>query len=341
MEIQATKAYFDFIESASFIFDELLSPKKRTIYEIDQIKETFSIEAFENVSREFILEVKTNIDQYESHALVWDSLKIYHGKYLEEYKDDYSNTQIHQANFEIGFMTGLWTNIRRSHTAIGELMTVIVDTRPIIFQMTDPRKYPFLEKLRSGEIVSYFSSKCKLIKDPEIKIPDKDPRFNFIQLQKDIEQLQDPFDQIALIKKRLAEFRIWTSMYDMKPGAEEFYTRKYYPNFYNSCNIELDRIEEVLKIQLRKAEFEKLKAAPLIAQPLQKLQWTKSSKDFVETFYKLIVNKKIALNGNSDIDPIVRILHDTFDIPKGKGAGFLSEHSLQTYFRKEHSGDVW
>ncbi len=76
-------------------------------------------------------------------------------------------------------------------------------------------------------------------------------------------------------------------------------------------------------------------------QPLPKIKWTKSSKDFVKHFAPLIKDKTLSFKGNSDTESIVRLLHSFFEIDKTKGDGELTFESLSTYFKKENSGDVY
>jgi hypothetical protein len=335
MEIQATKVYFDFLKSASFIFDELLSPNKRASHNIKELKKSFSNEAFERFSRDFIEEVENNLDQYQSPEIVWNSLCIYHDDYLAKYGKNYSNTEIHKANFEIAFMLGLLANIQRSHIALEKLLKRVL--------YLGKYSYPFLHELRTDKSLEYFAPFCRKvegqIKAQEITPPNKDMRFDFFQLQKEIEQLKDPFDQMGLIKRRQADLKIWTNLHDMTSGVEEFYTRQYYPHFHTNCNIELDRIEQDLQIQLRRADFEKQKSAPLPSAPFQKLKWEKTPKEFAQTFNKLIKDNAISLKGESDTEPIVRVLSDMFEIPK-RGGGLLNSDSLSTYFKKSNTGDL-
>lgn len=76
-------------------------------------------------------------------------------------------------------------------------------------------------------------------------------------------------------------------------------------------------------------------------EPLPKIKWTKSAKEFVQTFNPMIRDGLLELNGNSDTDTIAKMLHKFFLIDKVKGEGELSVHSLATYFKKENSGDVY
>jgi hypothetical protein len=65
--------------------------------------------------------------------------------------------------------------------------------------------------------------------------------------------------------------------------------------------------------------------------------WSASVQDFIGCFHPLIARGKIQLKGNSDMVPIVTILHQLFEIPKSRGIGLVSCPSLLTYFKNMNS----
>ena len=71
----------------------------------------------------------------------------------------------------------------------------------------------------------------------------------------------------------------------------------------------------------------------------QKIKWKGTPQEFVQLFAPMITHRKIYLNkeSESDSDPIVKILSDTFLINKKKGQGELSAASLSTYFKEFNS----
>ncbi len=178
-------------------------------------------------------------------------------------------------------------------------------------------------------------------------IPSSDPRFNFTLLKNEIEEVTDYIDKIKLIKRRIHELTIWENQFDKMEysaslGWHHIYSRSLYPDFRHMCGLEINQIEEEIKLEERRNKPSiQQQVVQTVTLPRKKLLWTKSSKEFVETFHRLIENKKISLNGNYDLEPIARVLLETFDIPKGKGNGFLKEESILTYFRKENSGDLY
>ncbi len=75
--------------------------------------------------------------------------------------------------------------------------------------------------------------------------------------------------------------------------------------------------------------------------PTQKVQWNGGRKEFVQLFAELIKTGKLGLgpDNTSDTEPIVRLLHSWFYIPKSKGEGEISAGTLSTYFKKFNSGE--
>lgn len=74
-------------------------------------------------------------------------------------------------------------------------------------------------------------------------------------------------------------------------------------------------------------------------QKEEKIVWADTPEEFVKTFQPLIKQGTLKYKGNSDTEPIVKRLYDTFRIGKTKGDGELALSSLSTYFKKENSGD--
>lgn len=74
----------------------------------------------------------------------------------------------------------------------------------------------------------------------------------------------------------------------------------------------------------------------------QKIKWNRTPQEFVELFSPMITGRSIYLNkeSESDTDPIVSLLYDTFEIKKAKGDGELSLTSLSTYFKEYNSRKV-
>ncbi len=70
------------------------------------------------------------------------------------------------------------------------------------------------------------------------------------------------------------------------------------------------------------------------AIPFQKLTLKISSKEFVQLFGNFIRDRKMQLNGISDVQPIAEILATFFNIPKTKGEGMVLASFLQTEFKK-------
>lgn len=90
-----------------------------------------------------------------------------------------------------------------------------------------------------------------------------------------------------------------------------------------------------------------LKVQDALTQPEEikgdddKIRWAGTPKQFVQTFQPLIINGTLKYKGNSDVEPIVRILYNTFRIDKAKGGGEISVGTLSTYFKKEKNGDTY
>lgn len=80
---------------------------------------------------------------------------------------------------------------------------------------------------------------------------------------------------------------------------------------------------------------------PVTEKPQEKIKWTGTPKEFVQTFQALIENGTLQFKGNSDAEPIVRLLYNTFRIDKAKGEGEISLSTLSTYFKKEKNGDTY
>lgn len=72
-------------------------------------------------------------------------------------------------------------------------------------------------------------------------------------------------------------------------------------------------------------------------RPIQKIKWDGSAAEFVEVFAKLIKSGKLSLNGISDTDPLVKVLHTMFMVEKDRGEGEIAEGSLCTKFKEYNS----
>ena len=76
-----------------------------------------------------------------------------------------------------------------------------------------------------------------------------------------------------------------------------------------------------------------------------KAVWSGTPKEFVQHLRPLVDSKKLFINESCDRTPLVNALHEIFQIStveRGtKGKKVISLDSLQTYFKKEASGDVY
>jgi len=71
-------------------------------------------------------------------------------------------------------------------------------------------------------------------------------------------------------------------------------------------------------------------------QKLERIKWGGTPKEFAQTFADLITDRKLFLNKSteSDTDPLVKLFHKFFFIPKEKGSGEITSASLSTYFKE-------
>ncbi|MBI9061265.1 MAG: hypothetical protein JEZ14_04720 [Marinilabiliaceae bacterium] len=69
------------------------------------------------------------------------------------------------------------------------------------------------------------------------------------------------------------------------------------------------------------------------------IDWKNTPQAFVRLFHPLRLSQTITLNGNNDIEPLCKKLHQMFRIPKVKGDGYLTLASLVTYFKNMNSDD--
>ena len=84
---------------------------------------------------------------------------------------------------------------------------------------------------------------------------------------------------------------------------------------------------------------------PLTQASTAILIWSGTPKEFVQRIYPLVASKKLFIGDSSNRTPIVGALHGIFHISATDNATKekkrISEASLQTYFKKEASGDVY
>ena len=74
---------------------------------------------------------------------------------------------------------------------------------------------------------------------------------------------------------------------------------------------------------------------------LQKIKWKGTAKAFVKAFNPLIKDGTLELNGRSEVETVVKMLYNLFEIDKTKGKGALSLNSLITYFKKENADEPY
>lgn len=88
-------------------------------------------------------------------------------------------------------------------------------------------------------------------------------------------------------------------------------------------------------------DFKKNPPAKEFHEPLMKIKWTKSPKEFVKLFHPLIKNGTLKFKNESDVEPIVKQLYKLFEMDKKRGSGSVELDSLLTYFKKENTGDTY
>jgi hypothetical protein len=98
-----------------------------------------------------------------------------------------------------------------------------------------------------------------------------------------------------------------------------------------------DTLEQDDQISIIINDFKKNIPPKHIARHIQKIKWEGTAADFVEYFAKLIKTGKLSLNGVSDTDPLVKVLHSMFMVEKDRGEGEIAEGSLCTKFKEYNS----
>lgn len=74
------------------------------------------------------------------------------------------------------------------------------------------------------------------------------------------------------------------------------------------------------------------------------IEWRGTAKEFIKYFTPIIESKKLFINGIPDRNPLVKALHSIFIIKsneKGKDDERIALGTLQTYFKKEASGNTY
>lgn len=98
-----------------------------------------------------------------------------------------------------------------------------------------------------------------------------------------------------------------------------------------------DTLEQDDQISIIINDFKKNIPPKHIARHIQKIKWEGTAAEFVEYFAKLIKTGKLSLNGVSDTDPLVKVLHSMFMVEKDRGEGEIAEGSLCTKFKEYNS----
>lgn len=342
MKIEQIKKYKQFIELAIDVYWFLLGKEVVLGFRIDDVRDKFSENGFKKEYDLFENELFDNMRICDDDDIIAEYINSQFSDFVNHPSSIFENSRsIFNNEYELDLLFSLQKGIIQSHrilTLMSEGSYYGSGGEPLLRQLRRERLHTApitIEKTATNDTESENSK------------PAKDSRFDFAQLKSEVEEITDLFDKIKLIKKRMHELSAWEIQYDEMNHSRDFesyyiYSTKYYPNFRELCELEINHIEEEIKLEeRRKKSTTQQPVVKTVTLPRQKLQWTNTSREFVETFHRLIQNKKISLNGNHDLEPIARVLLETFDIPKGKGAGFVNEESMLTYFRKEHSGDLY
>jgi hypothetical protein len=340
MKTEQIKKYRAFIYEAINVYWTLLRKEKNLEFNIEEARIQFSKDGFEKEYNLFEIELLENMRRYPDDDTIAEYINSQFSELVTSYKDGFDKTrEIINGDFEIELLLSLQDEIKFYRYRLAQMgVGSFFDFGEPLLAEIRKEKLNVIIHVEKVEVMESLNDDSR---------PAIDTRFDISVLVNELEAIIDLIDKIKLIKRRMHELSAWEIQFDEMNHSHDFesyyiYSTKYYPNFRELCELEINHIEEELKLEERqKKQPQQRELVQTITLPRQKLVWNKTPREFVETFHKLIIKKQIALNGNHDHEPIVRVLLDTFDIPKLKGVGFVNEESMLTYFRKENSGDVY
>ena len=241
MEKKSAIAYRDFVLEADEAFNRIyLQEADLTPAEIEELKEKYSTEKFEEKFGEFKLELRKNILKYDDRKFI----KAYLNSIFDiEFRDVDKNSLIPETiisqNLEIEFLLLLWKTI---NNAI-EFFNFYCQNKTTGLTFNDV--YNYLYELSQEES---FKKNDESV-DSNITF---NPRFDFNQLKAELVNTDlTSEEKCNLINDRLYDFLQWQKQYDVyesfyvtwnsSDDSKYKYTRELYPHFEKLCKLEIER----------------------------------------------------------------------------------------------------
>ena len=121
--------------------------------------------------------------------------------------------------------------------------------------------------------------------------------------------------------------------YAWELGISEFAFQKFIQTLIDDYGYFFDSLKNESEVGLIINDFKKNIIAHEENKSFKKIKWTKSAQDFAIHFQPLILKKTLQLNNKSDVEPIVKLLYDFFEINSEKHEGNIELATLQKYFK--------
>lgn len=294
MEVSAAKALNRILSDAKSAFDRVYN-REVSGEELELLKTSFSDSEIDRYRTEFDTELLSNFKEYNDEELLHEYLVMN----LEEVKSisiSQTNTEILRNDWEVNYLVRLKNSIIKQWNFIYSLLQVEVE-----YDVDEDEEYigypnmtDYLDDLSME--ADNKDGECRAMKKRNLT-PERDNRFEFDLLLRECELLPVLKDRIKLITQRLYELKQWKIQ--NKSSAKDFfddYSVLYYPNFESLCDLEITKLEELIKLDAstqNTAQPRQIAEVQTTQKNTSNYVWKSSATDLLELVAALYQNKSI------------------------------------------------
>ena len=297
MEVSAAKALNSILSDAKSVFDRVYN-REVSGEELELLKTSFSDSEIERHRTEFDAEFLSNFKEYNDEELLHEYLVMN----LEEVKSisiSQTNTEILRNDWEVNYLVRLKNSIIKQWNYIYSLLQV-----EVVYDVDEDEEYIGYPNMTDylGDLsreADNMDGECRVTKKQN-SVFGKDIRFQFDALLEECEMLTTLSERIKLITKRIYEFKQWKIQTIQSEKDSVFpilnFAEFYYPNFEQLCELEITKLEELIKLDASTQNTAQTRQAPEVQTPQKNTSdyvWKSSATDLLELVAALYQNKSI------------------------------------------------
>lgn len=303
---------------------------------IELIKNRFGEQAFNQYYKAFKYELIQNVNEYDDDKLIVCYLDTNLEDLINLHIDEGIKMEIVKQNYEIRFLISLYNRLESVCNEVNDYLiwSDVFDSYTGIKALRDklkkkePEEKYFSASLSKVNIDPSVLREMDIRPSPDIVCVDKNRELS--DVTKDSKQR----DGSVLLPKICWE-----------KGEESFV--ELFTGLIEKQTISLDGSFEkdmilghlLENIYLNKDGSSRYRR--IEEMPGAKLYWHESPRQFVSLFFDLISEKSLSYRSEYDMNPIVKELHNIFQIGMKRQKGVVKQSSLLTYFKKHKLGDSY